>query len=124
MMHKVFVYGSLKQGFGNHGILTGALYLATTWTQAQTFKMLSLGHFPGVQEGGSHAIEGELYEVDNHTLYQLDKLESNGSLYQRVETLLANGETAWMYILLVQPKWSRSDRGVESTDNNCQVWAP
>jgi gamma-glutamylcyclotransferase (GGCT)/AIG2-like uncharacterized protein YtfP len=66
--------------------------------------MKSYGSFPGVIDGGDQSIWGEIYNVDNHTLAQLDHLEGNGMLYQRREVPILTDEgnkiTAWMYVLL------------------------
>jgi gamma-glutamylcyclotransferase (GGCT)/AIG2-like uncharacterized protein YtfP len=78
-MHKVFVYGSLLSGMGNHGLLSSAKFIGTTKTTPH-FKMMDLGWFPGVvehHEGDS--IIGEVYEVDDEQLYRLDRLEGYNS---------------------------------------------
>lgn len=98
--HKIFVYGSLKKGFGNHSFLSDSTFLGTTTTAESTYSMLSLGAFPAVIPGGENAIQGELYEVDDSTLQDIDKLEGNGSFYERAQVSLSNGEVAWMYLFL------------------------
>jgi len=94
---KVFVYGSLKKGFGNHSFLLGELFLRTTRTKLYDYTMISLDSFPAVFTGGKHSIEGELYEVSFPTLKMLDVLEGNGELYERTLIELVSGEKAWMY---------------------------
>ena len=96
---KVFVYGSLKSGFGNHTFLENSDFLGTRCTKSADFLMMSFGAFPGVLKGGYGSIEGEVYLVDDTTLFKLDMLESNGIFYTRELTELENGDSAWMYIL-------------------------
>jgi gamma-glutamylaminecyclotransferase len=100
--HKVFVYGSLKGGFGNHGFLETSEFLGTTCTAETDFVMFSFGHFPGVvkhSEYGYGAIEGEVYLIDDATLFKLDLLEGNGRFYTRRKVKLDEHEEAWMYLI-------------------------
>jgi gamma-glutamylcyclotransferase (GGCT)/AIG2-like uncharacterized protein YtfP len=100
-MYKVFVYGSLKQGFGNHGFLETSHCLGQYETKDAVYEMYSFGFYPGVSrigEGG-HRILGELYMIDSNTLIGLDKLEGNGMFYTRELVELEDGEEAWMYLL-------------------------
>lgn len=95
---KVFVYGTLKQGQGNHSVLDGAPFIEETET-VKSYDMLHLGGYPGVIEGVTGegtTIKGEVYEVEG--LDRLDMLEGYPSLYYREEVELANGDTAWMYL--------------------------
>lgn len=113
MMHKVFVYGSLKSGFGNHHFLQDAEaeFLGTTYTKSTDFLMFSFGAFPAVvknEEYGYGAIEGELYMVDALTMFKLDMLEGNGTFYTREKIELDDGNMAWMY-LIDQPYNHMSD---------------
>ena len=105
-MHKVFVYGSLKKGFGNHRFLEDSKYLGEFVTVGSHYHMFSLGSFPGVvreiTDVLSFDIHGELYEVDHDVFRSLDLLESNGSFYTRQYVEVCNDEEgylAWMYLL-------------------------
>lgn len=121
MNHLVFVYGSLKQGYGNHHFVATSKFLGETRTLKRAYKMLALGSFPGVFKGGKHSIEGELYEVNDLVLSNLDRLESNGYFYKRELILLANGQEAWMYVCLQEPCNQNKTR-VRNTRNHTQVW--
>jgi gamma-glutamylcyclotransferase (GGCT)/AIG2-like uncharacterized protein YtfP len=103
MTDLVFVYGSLKRGFHNHGILEGsnARFRGNHKTEAN-YTMYSLGSFPGVVQGGETSIRGEVYEVDS--LKSLDTLEGYPSFYTRIKIDTRWGPV-WMYILL------KEDRG-------------
>lgn len=82
---KVAVYGSLRKGHGNHGILEGSKLLGKQ--RLPNLEMFSLGGFPGIRKGES-SILTEVYEVNGSTLEQLDTLEgfrhgSSDSFYDR-----------------------------------------
>jgi len=75
-MHKVFVYGSLLSGLGNHRLLEDSKLIGNAITPPE-FIMIDLGSFPGVVhvlEDGSTVV-GEVYEVDDTTMKRLDHLE-------------------------------------------------
>ena len=86
---RLFVYGSLKQGFPNAHVNTGRRIEGAYRTDA-AFPMLLLGdgrvpcllHDPG----HGHPVEGELYEVDAAGLAAMDRLERLGERggYQRL----------------------------------------
>lgn len=96
MTHRVLVYGSLKQGFGNHRLLEHVPCLDNNVTFTGTMK--SLGGYPCVTQHGSTVITGELYEVDDATLQRLDQLEGHPHYYERkiVET---SAGPAWIYLI-------------------------
>jgi len=94
---KVFVYGSLKRGFSNHGCLRGQQFLGPARTERR-YRMYDYGGFPAVVETGPEtglAIEGELWEVDADCLVTLDWLEEvEDGLYRRAEARLAEPAAA------------------------------
>ena len=104
MTNLVFVYGSLKKGFGNHRLLARAKFIAN----ACIFdgKMLDLGAFPALIEGHMD-IEGELYAVDDATFAALDRLEGHPTFYERKKVEVypsteeggMDCEEAWCYFL-------------------------
>lgn len=90
-MHKVFVYGTLLSGMGNHRLLSGATFLGKAKTPPK-FMMIDVGYFPGVIEYDEGVpIVGEVYEVTDEQLRRLDMLEGyrsndpTGGLYDRKE---------------------------------------
>ncbi len=80
----VFVYGTLMEGQYNyqrylypekpiaHGCINGYI-------------VLDLGAYPGIVQGQG-TVKGEVFEIPCSKLPELDRLESNGSLYDRVWT--------------------------------------
>ena len=94
---KVFCYGILKQGRGGHEYLSKAIKLGTTTTPPE-YTMYSLGGFPGVTEGGTTGIIGEVYEINETILARLDILEGWPDFYNRKKITTDYGE-AWMYYI-------------------------
>lgn len=101
MKHKIFVYGTLKQGHGNNRIIADQKFLGPAQTELAAFQMYSLGGFPGVVRG-TQSIKGELYEVDEEAFTRCDHLEGHPDFYKResVAVMCDNGPLtmAWMYI--------------------------
>ncbi len=95
--YRVFVYGSLRRGQGNHGLLDGARFAGEAETLPR-WAMLDLGAFPGVVPGCDR-VRGEVYDVDAATLAALDRLEGHPRFYRRRPVELADGTRAAMYVL-------------------------
>jgi len=103
-MHRVFVYGTLKKGFCRHHALSRQNFLGVATTQAE-YKLLDLGDYPGlVSSDDGESIAGELYEVDEACLQNLDVIEGVAvGLYARKSIRLLspwNDEPAIAYIYL------------------------
>tara|TARA_R100000152_G_C6624853_1_gene74352 strand:+ start:139 stop:474 length:336 start_codon:yes stop_codon:yes gene_type:complete len=104
MSQKVFVYGTLRKGHGNHhvmemskGVFKGKGFTENKFMSDMTF-------VPKVYKYGwpNHStkhIEGELYDVE--TMRYMDLLEGHPNLYRREVTpiKLENGsvDNAWLY---------------------------
>lgn len=98
----VFVYGSLMRGFGNHRLLSHADFKAETSLTTTSHGLTSLGAFPALiptDDMIERTVHGELYEVDDYTLDDLDRLEGHPTFYERREVVLDNGRRAWTYFL-------------------------
>ncbi len=98
----VFVYGTLKQGYGNHRLLANSRFVSFGHTKGQ-FKMYNTGFPVVLAEPKEGRVVGEVYEIDpDRTLPGLDRLESNGHMYTRhetdVELLDGSVVSAWMYV--------------------------
>jgi len=124
--HLVFVYGSLKRGEHNHGLLRAAEYRGEARTERQ-FRLYALPYYPALVrgDGDPQPIVGEVYSIDEAALRILDRLEDNGRLYQRelirVDSLDRPDERllAWAYLFLgdlqgaspcPDERWSGSNR--------------
>ena len=107
-MTRVFVYGTLKQGYGNNYLMEGATFVGHGQTVGK-YRLLNSGfpvlwpraHRPGDDRRNAH-VRGEVYKVNDETLARLDRLEGEGHMYHRRQRLvrLDDGRTvkAHMYI--------------------------
>lgn len=102
---RVFVYGTLKEGHGNHDYFfagnpeiekLGRCYITGD------FAMYSNGAFPILTQGDDpdarECIVGEVYEVDEVTLDGLDALEGHPDWYRRVK-VETPFKKAWVYVM-------------------------
>ena len=103
-MDKLFVYGTLKQGYPLHGILRGQEFLGNYKTEPR-FKLVTLGAFPAMIPARTEGVEvlGEVYRVDEDTLAYLDIVErvSQGlyrRLYLPMHDQLNSKIKAWAYV--------------------------
>ena len=97
-MHLVFVYGTLKRGFHNYKNFLEPL--EPTPAKLSGFKLHSGPGFPYANYGTGE-IQGEIYEIDDAKLYNLDRLEGVPNHYRRVLCYPeVDGKTleCWIYI--------------------------
>lgn len=102
---RVFVYGTLKAGHGNHEYYlagnSGAEFLGRCYI-AGDYSMYTNGAFPMVVKGddpdADRPIVGEVYAVDEATLDSLDLLEGHPEWYCR-EKVATPFKNAWVYIM-------------------------
>lgn len=107
--HLVFVYGTLKQGFANHHLLTDSALQGRVRT-LQAFPLVIAGpwYAPSMLDdpGAGAQVVGELYLVDAQTLAALDQLErvgqAGGYIRRRLWVAdleqLANSSEAYAYV--------------------------
>lgn len=96
-MTRLFIYGTLLHGEHNHHLMGGRMPLSTAVTEP-VYRMVDMGGYPALVEGGATAIVGELYEVDTPTLARLDILEEAPEFYRRVAASVA-GHAVELYVL-------------------------
>lgn len=95
----VFVYGTLKQGYHNARVLgRGAEFLGKAVT-CPRYQMIDVG-CPVIIENealyqDTYPVAGELYRIEAEALPRLDRLESEGRMYDRkvIECTLKGNET-------------------------------
>lgn len=105
---RVFVYGSLLSGLGNHRWLErgGAVLFAPAVLDETGWRLVSLGAFPAMVRTSyaeQQAVVGEVYEVDGPTLAALDRLEGVPHNYDRIEVQVRLGLSrapVWTYAML------------------------
>jgi gamma-glutamylaminecyclotransferase len=95
---RIFTYGTLMSGEGNHRQLRGARMLAVHRTEPR-YALVSLGPYPALLAGGTTSVTGEVYEVDDDLLRALDLFEGAPSLYRRERVCLLGGESVDGYVL-------------------------
>jgi gamma-glutamylcyclotransferase (GGCT)/AIG2-like uncharacterized protein YtfP len=89
-MHTLFVYGTLRKGESNHGLL-GSSRLVSLLARASGSLVDTGFGYPAMTEGAGF-VWGEIYEADDATLSRIDELEDYfgpgdpRNLYERVET--------------------------------------
>ncbi len=97
-MTRIFAYGSLMSGERNHRLLVGARLVGEART-GPAYSLFDLGAFPGLVAGGTHAVVGEVYDVDGDALAALDRLEGHPTLYRRTAIVLEDGRSVETYLL-------------------------
>jgi len=101
-MDKVFVYGTLKAGYGNNYLLRDATFVSAGYTHPK-YDLYDLGPFPAVKRGGNAVVHGELYEVTQKEMDSLDLLEGYPNFYNRELTGVVDTEgkrhVAWIYYM-------------------------
>jgi gamma-glutamylaminecyclotransferase len=94
----LFVYGTLMRGEGAHALLgPSARFIAEARTEP-CFTLVNMGEYPALVEGGTTAVRGELYEIDDALLPALDRYEDVPEMYAR-QPVVAGGQHAVAYVL-------------------------
>ena len=118
-MNTVFVYGTLLKGECNHNYYLGGIPCLGQAT-LRNFDLYDLGRYPGIITGDGTVL-GEVYEVSDDKLSELDVLEGlEYGLYirQQAEVTMDNGETleAAVYV------YNNSVDGCEKIPLECQPY--
>lgn len=99
-MEYVFVYGTLRKGCSNHGLLQDAKFLGLARTREKYALYTQDIPYVVKDQAVSH-IRGEVYQVDETGLGRLDILEGHPDWYAREKSAvyLDTGEKiqAWIY---------------------------
>ena len=110
-MPLLFVYGTLKRGYGNNVLLKDARFVSEAVTFDSSYVMWGRG-FPLVIEGQNdgHPVKGELFYIDEEQLASCDRLEGHPDWYCRQTRFFKRVDkdgkdkgvvSAWIYL---QPK--------------------
>lgn len=103
--YKVFVYGTLRTGDVRSGVLSDmqllnqAKFIKETTTSGM-YTLVDLGAFPGLVEGGSTKVVGEIWEIDQYTKQYLDMMEGVPLLYQDKPVKIDGEEDIFAYFLV------------------------
>lgn len=111
---KVFVYGTLKRGYGNNILLRGAEYLGEgVLNNHILYYSYGKGGFPVSRYNGKGRVLGEVYEIDpDKHLYSLDSLEGYSAehdtgmyLRREAEIVGTDGSRHNAHFYLGGPRW-------------------
>lgn len=103
---KVFVYGTLKEGYRNHYLLSELKGLKNIFVKGTLYSIEGVD-YPAFIDEGDFDIQGEVYEVDRDTLSKLDELEGFfemnhvSNLYERKEMMAYDGNNQELYVVSV-----------------------
>ena len=115
-MTRLFVYGTLRKGCGNHRRLDKSKYVGIRKT-APGFSLLCLNGLPiMVRSAGDSRVTGEMYEVTPTTMKRLDILEGHPDFYTREEIHLEDGTGAQAYLFLTDLTGERDVAEIQSGD--------
>ncbi|MAT38181.1 MAG: hypothetical protein CL946_01110 [Ectothiorhodospiraceae bacterium] len=107
-----FVYGLLKKGHSKHNMLQAEGGARAT---AQGVVMYNGPGIPFAAEG-TGSISGEVYEIDEERIPELDAFEECPDLYirKRIEVELEDGSSkqAWIYLSADAPNYPIIEDGV------------
>jgi len=97
----VAVYGTLKEGWGNHRLLEHVPKHSDGWVGGHRLFQQGIP-FLIADEGSDYNVKVEVYKVDADTLHSLDGLEGHPTCYCRKELAILDDdgnhqETAWVY---------------------------
>jgi len=104
MTHRLFVYGALRTGALHHWRMKNATLIGPAEVQGI---LVAIDWYPGLVLQGETTVKGEVYEIDDTLLAELDAFEGIGENaddrpdeYHRIKTKvhLPQGETdVWIY---------------------------
>lgn len=93
--HLVFVYGTLKSGYGNNRLLSTSKLLGEDTLDKHD--IYAVAGFPGVIPGEG-IVQGEVWEITPEVLETLDRLEGHPRMYLRTPVVLSSGLEVETYI--------------------------
>lgn len=108
---RLFVYGTLKKGYPNHGAISSAKYLGHGVLRG--FRMIHLGQYPAVFKAHMDTCitHGEVFSVTEDQLKHCDFIEGHPEYYKRSGVIVEGFGLCWTY---VQPKPEDNYRAIMS----------
>jgi gamma-glutamylaminecyclotransferase len=102
---RLFVYGTLKRGYGLHRVIQDCRFLGTANT-VKPHALLDAG-YPVMTplETGANVVRGEVYEVTSATL--IKRLDDIESAYDRKKIMVQfdDGATMRVHAYIGKPSW-------------------
>lgn len=119
----VFVYGTLKEGYGaNHKLQGQKIGVAES---VDKFVVIGQGFPLAFLSSSGHRLRGELYEVPDTSIPVLDAYEGHPNFYRREEREFQVGDeefTAWMYIIPGDPAEYQSRNELKPGEDGVLEW--
>ena len=112
MENYVFVYGTLMNGKRNHYILEDSKFIGNGFIS--DYFMFNIVTYPGIQKSKYKSkVHGEVYQVRDETLKQLDILEEVGTLYDKeiVKVYLNDFTINAIAYIYIQKKYIEKNEG-------------
>lgn len=112
MRHRIFVYGTMREGLPNAAMLqrAGCKFLGHALYPEGHSNMVSMGMAPALVPGRGSAIAGEVWSIPTAHLRILDKLEGDFGRRRKVRVQSTEWEgtewRAWAYFLPDGVAWS------------------
>jgi gamma-glutamylaminecyclotransferase len=98
-MALLFAYGTLRQGEIQHALLEGARFLRLVSTPPE-FLLVEVAPYAALVRGGTTAVAGELYEIEESALQRrIDVERQVPQLFTRETIELADDSSAEAYLL-------------------------
>jgi gamma-glutamylcyclotransferase (GGCT)/AIG2-like uncharacterized protein YtfP len=85
---RVFMYGSLKRGFFNHGRMGPQKFVGPA--TAKGFTLVSLGPYPGAVRARGRRVFGEVYDLTSRQYEDIERME-RGAGYEPVRIRTRHG---------------------------------
>lgn len=93
----IFVYGTLKRGYGNNRLLQTAEFVREATLPG--FRLHDSGFPVAEKVSDEHFVKGEIFRIDpDKHLRSLDGLEGEGSMYHREIHTTEDGEEVSVYV--------------------------
>lgn len=121
----VFVYGTLKKGYGANYKLKDETFLGD-FVSEDHFRVFGTGFPMAVLSTDGHPLRGEVYTVDTDTLRTLDAYEGYPSFYTRSKLIFKKIDdesrvAAWIYHI-PDPEGYTFDHPLKPDENGLLVW--
>ena len=114
----LFVYGTLKKGFCNNGLIKHTEFIGVA-TSTDRYDVSGYSFPCAYPNKEGKLLMGEIYKLSKDDFIFTDRLEGNGSLYQReIKDFVCNGKIirSWIYIIL------RAGENTYVTDSDIINW--
>jgi len=130
-MIRVFTYGTLKKGHGNHRLfeMANAKFIGRDSITGH-YTLKNMGGFPGAmpllpdddKERPTIQIKGEVWALEPEGLAAVDQLEGHPNFYRREKKWTDGKKRAWMYSL--NPSFNSSRPHWLTDVNTCEngIW--